>query len=496
MARFEAEAWAAAKINHPNIIHIYAIGTVDGIRFIAMEYVQGTNLKDYITKKGIPDLALSLAIMRQSALAVGAAGEVGLIHRDIKPENLMLTKKGQIKVADFGLCRLPEGERLHLTQTGMTLGTPVYMSPEQVQGHAIDHRSDLYSLGVTFYHMLAGQPPFRAETALALALKHVREQPPSLAVARPDLPADLVALVMKLMAKSPKDRYASAGDMLRDLARVKEQLHAHATGAVTLAESSAYAAPSISTKAIESDEEIDTDESTRGFPMIQILSAIGLTFLILGGVAGWLGRTKDLLAASAPAPETMPALWMAPWDAIPRQNTAIEQYRYALTASAPTERQAAWLAVPGYFPNSHDESYLAYLQLARDFLRQDDKENLRRLSAEIKEAEQNNGLHRARWDFLATTIHAAELAVLGEGNDVAFSFRNVPNVDNLDPAIAELALEAVTKALRKVEARGGDSGALTTLRDQLRQTLKMQSRGLDAPARIPRHPNSVRRSLR
>ena len=177
MARFEAEAWAAAKINHPNIVHIYSLGGVESLRYIAMEYVQGTNLREYLQKKGVPDLALALAIMRQAGLAVGAAGEAGLIHRDIKPENLLLTKKGQIKVADFGLARLPDAERMHLTAPGMTLGTPMYMSPEQVQGHEVDHRSDLYSLGVTFYHMLAGQPPFRAETAVALALKHVREEP-------------------------------------------------------------------------------------------------------------------------------------------------------------------------------------------------------------------------------------------------------------------------------------------------------------------------------
>ena len=110
MARFEAEAWAAAKLNHPNIVHIYTLGSLEGLRFIAMEYVLGTNLREFLVKRGIPDLPLALAIMRQSGLAVGAAGEAGLIHRDIKPENLLLTKKGQVKVADFGLARLPDAE--------------------------------------------------------------------------------------------------------------------------------------------------------------------------------------------------------------------------------------------------------------------------------------------------------------------------------------------------------------------------------------------------
>ena len=193
LSRFEAEATTVAKLNHPNIVHIYTLGCVDGIRFIAMEYVQGTTLRDYLMKKGALDLALSLSIMKQAGVAIGAAGELGLVHRDIKPENLLLTKKGQVKIADFGLCRDQDADRPDLTQPGVTLGTPLYMSPEQAQGHALDHRSDLYSLGITFYHMLAGEPPFRAETPLALALKHVKDTPVNLAVHRSDLPADLVA---------------------------------------------------------------------------------------------------------------------------------------------------------------------------------------------------------------------------------------------------------------------------------------------------------------
>ena len=177
LSRFEAEATAVAKLNHPNIVHVYTLGCVDQVRFIAMEYVEGTNLREYIDKKGALDLPLALSIMRQAGQAIGAAGEVGLIHRDIKPENLLLTRKGRVKVADFGLCRDLGSDRLHVTQPGITMGTPLYMSPEQAQGHALDHRSDLYSLGVTFYHMLTGEPPFRADSAVALALKHVNEQP-------------------------------------------------------------------------------------------------------------------------------------------------------------------------------------------------------------------------------------------------------------------------------------------------------------------------------
>src|SRR5262249_22326540 len=156
LARFEKEATSAARLNHPSIVHIYAVGSVGDVRYIAMEYVPGTNLAQYIAKKGPPELPLALSIIRQAAEALRVAAEAGVIHRDIKPENILLTRRGEVKIADFGLCRISDETEQSLTQSGVTLGTPLYMSPEQVLGKELDHRSDLYSLGVTFYHMLAG----------------------------------------------------------------------------------------------------------------------------------------------------------------------------------------------------------------------------------------------------------------------------------------------------------------------------------------------------
>src|SRR6476646_9255563 len=153
------------------------------MHFMALEYVEGRNLREYLERKGPPELLVSLSIMRQVASALQRAGELGIIHRDIKPENILLTRKGEVKVADFGLarCLTGDGPVLNLTQSGVTMGTPLYMSPEQVEGKPVDGRSDIYSFGVTCYHMLAGHPPFEGESPFEVALKHVRAEPTPLA---------------------------------------------------------------------------------------------------------------------------------------------------------------------------------------------------------------------------------------------------------------------------------------------------------------------------
>src|SRR5438445_2107879 len=143
LQRFKAEAEAVARATHANIVQVYYIGAVDGLPYMALEYVEGKNLREYLAKKGPPELPQVLSIMRQVAAALVRAGELGIIHRDIKPENILLTRKGEVKVADFGLSRCLDGDRpsLNLTQSGTTMGTPLYMSPEQVQGQTLDPRT-------------------------------------------------------------------------------------------------------------------------------------------------------------------------------------------------------------------------------------------------------------------------------------------------------------------------------------------------------------------
>ena len=221
--RFEQEATAAAGLNHQNIVQVYAVGEADGLQYIAQEYVHGLNLVEYLKKRKPPSAHLAIHLMKHVSAALYAAHQAGIVHRDIKPENIMVTRKMVAKVTDFGLAQLTQGgERVNLTQMGVTMGTPLYMSPEQINDASVDLRSDLYSLGVTFYHLLAGEPPFRARTAVALAYKHLNEEPQPLSNSRPDLPPSLIELIHRLMSKDPAKRFDSARLVQTELKRIEK----------------------------------------------------------------------------------------------------------------------------------------------------------------------------------------------------------------------------------------------------------------------------------
>lgn len=222
--RFQTEAKAAAGLNHPNIVQVYTVGCEKGQHLIAQEYVHGQTLKELLVKRGPLDLQLALMIMRQVAAALQAAGEQGIVHRDIKPENIMINKKGEVKVADFGLAQLQGGERLNLTQEGVTMGTPLYMSPEQVTGQKVDQRSDIYSFGIMCYHMFAGNPPFQGENAVSVAVKHLHETPIQIMELRPDLPVAVGAMIQKMIAKKREQRYQDAQSLLGDIRKITKAL--------------------------------------------------------------------------------------------------------------------------------------------------------------------------------------------------------------------------------------------------------------------------------
>jgi len=212
--RFEKEARTAAALVHGNIVQIHEVGRIDGHHFLVEEYVGGPSLKGWLEACGVLGPHQALDVLAQVGAALMRAAEQGVVHRDIKPENLLLTPAGEVKVADFGLARMVT-ENLELTQAGTTLGTPLYMSPEQGEGRLVDFRSDLYSLGATVYHLLAGRPPFRGPTSVSVVMAHIREPLVPLMSLRPDLPMEVCGIVETLLAKDPVDRPASPRELLR-----------------------------------------------------------------------------------------------------------------------------------------------------------------------------------------------------------------------------------------------------------------------------------------
>ena len=218
--RFQNEARAAAALVHPNIVQIHEVGEVAGVHFIAQEYVPGKNLAQVMQRQGAFEPGLVLDILRQVVAALGKAHELGIVHRDIKPENILFSHSGEVKVADFGLARMPRSDTQTLTQVGVAMGTPLYMSPEQIEGRAIDIRSDIYSLGVTSYHLLSGQPPHSGETALAIAVQHLNSVPQPLENVRADIPSGLARLVHQMLSKKPEQRPNSPSELLSDLRKL------------------------------------------------------------------------------------------------------------------------------------------------------------------------------------------------------------------------------------------------------------------------------------
>jgi len=310
LLRFQREAEAVARVTHANIVQIYAIGQLDGKHYMALEYVEGRTLREFIEKKGPPDANLGLRIMSQVAAALQRASENGIVHRDIKPENILITKKGEVKVADFGLSRCFEEQAVaspSLTGTAVTMGTPLYMSPEQVEGKKeIDHRTDIYSFGVTCYHLFAGHPPFRGDTPFEVAVQHVQKEPQPLCEIRPDLPIELCQLVHKMMAKKPEDRHQTGREVLRDIAKLRELM---LVGAASGSQNGAAAALSIS--GLTSGPMVTLPESGRG--KMGWLIAGGVILALAGGVGlGWLWnhRTETNLPAAQVVPG--PVVFEAP----------------------------------------------------------------------------------------------------------------------------------------------------------------------------------------
>jgi eukaryotic-like serine/threonine-protein kinase len=219
--RFRREAQAAARLNHPNIIAVYDRGEADGRPYIAMEYLQGRTLKQVIQKEGPLPPERAIAVAMQVLAGLRYAHEHGVVHRDVKPHNVLVGDDGRIKVTDFGIAHAGDPQ---MTEVGSIVGTAQYLSPEQARGRSVGPQTDVYSLGVVLYEMLAGRVPFEGDSSVAIAMQHVSDEAPPLRSLVPQVPESLAMVVAHSMLKQPEQRYGSADEFSADLDRVRRGL--------------------------------------------------------------------------------------------------------------------------------------------------------------------------------------------------------------------------------------------------------------------------------
>lgn len=329
--RFRQEAQAAARLRQANIVQIYEVGEFDGYYYISQEYVQGRNLNQYLARHGAVEPVMAINVLRQCALALQESGKHNVTHRDIKPDNIMLSTNGEVKITDFGLARVnDDAAKQALTQVGVTMGTPLYMSPEQVEGADVDQRSDIYSLGVTAYHMLAGHPPFEGENALSIAVQHVNDDPQPLASLRPDIPQELCDTVAQMMSKKRGQRPADAKELLKELRKIKVDVDDDLDMLVErLSTSESYA-----------------DHPTASMSQAKIAATMQLQQVMKGNVRSWwkspttllmigalslAGLVAGLVTARQTAPSPLLSVSESELEApkIPRLSSSTEQFKEA-----------------------------------------------------------------------------------------------------------------------------------------------------------------------
>ncbi|MBN1492852.1 MAG: protein kinase [Candidatus Omnitrophica bacterium] len=272
VGRFNREAAAVQRLKHPNIIEVYEVGASGGSHYIAMEYVEGDNLKTLIKNKGRFSVDQTLSIIVQVADVLAYAHKELMYHRDIKPANIMITNQGVVKVMDFGLVKLPGVTKL--TATGSSMGTPEYMSPEQIDGDQVDSRTDIYALGVTMYEMLTGRTPFQGESFQAIFQKHKQEAPPPMSTFVKGIPPEVERITLKAMAKNLGERYQRADDLISDIKAFVAKAPENKESATVIMQGATRVVPGTVP---------DTVPGTKRFPMglivIAVIGALAVYFV-------------------------------------------------------------------------------------------------------------------------------------------------------------------------------------------------------------------------
>ncbi len=276
LERFRREARAAARLSHPNLVSVIDAGEDEGRPYIVFEYIEGRTLKRRIQDEGGLPVDEAVAYAIEIGRGLTAAHARKLVHRDVKPQNVLIDPDGRAKVTDFGIARSLESEGL--TATGRVLGTTDYVAPEQAMGEDVDERSDVYSLGIVLYEMLTGDVPFRAETQVGVAMKHVNEPLPDVQSKRPEASAALAAVIDRATTKDPRDRYSSVAEMVRDLETTLEVEAARRGGTTGEATSVLESVPSSRRRLARRGRM-----SGLGFAMAIIGVALIVAALVFGG---------------------------------------------------------------------------------------------------------------------------------------------------------------------------------------------------------------------
>jgi serine/threonine-protein kinase len=307
IARFNREAANASRLNHPNVCGIYDFGeTPDGLIYLAMEFVEGESLMSLISKNGSLPAARAASIIHQAADALALAHDNGIVHRDLKPDNIMIAKGRDggdlVKVVDFGIAKAATSDAQKVTRTGLIVGTPEYMSPEQLAGDKLDGRSDIYSLGLVAFNCLTGRLPFPSESAQEAMIMRLTDKPKTLAEMKPDVewPPELQAVIDKALAVDANDRYQQSAEFGRDIAKAVEHMPADARSARTVAMAAAPSGAIPKTRMAPGSSEASPGRVKRS-PVPKVAAAL-VVVATIGTVLFLKGRDHSTSASPAGSP--------------------------------------------------------------------------------------------------------------------------------------------------------------------------------------------------